>query len=285
MPKGQKAEAPLRERLEWMKEHMHLVPREALKLAQQRWPTTTLASIYVLRSELRKAGLKVPSFTNKGAPMEVPEARARSGRRPMSPATIFILNQPPDMPPAEVVKAAHEAGVRVTRSMVFAVRKRHGTTPRPDAKPRAKAPLAKPTKKRRAGGWSALTKFILSVPAGVPTREVVERARKAGFKTDSKQISSARARYKDLLTAAPEEATQLALPDANTPEAEVKVTRKYTRKERSEQIVLPLGSLSTDEADFMGIVLGIGYNRAARLLAQFRTQFFDTIKQHTTNEP
>jgi hypothetical protein len=36
--------------------------------------------------------------------------------------------------------------------------------------------------------------------------------------------------------------------------------------------------LSADESDFMGLVLGIGYNRAASLLASFRVQYFDALK-------
>jgi hypothetical protein len=53
------------------------------------------------------------------------------------------------------------------------------------------------------------------------------------------------------------------------------------RRKRAEAVVLPMGALSTEEADFMGMVLGLGYNRAARLLAQFRVQFFESLKQHT----
>jgi hypothetical protein len=141
-------------------------------------------------------------------------------------------------------------------------------------------------KKRRPGGLSEATKFVLAQPREMDRAEVIEVARKAGLTLTVKNVSDIRSRHKDLLAAAATEtpAEQLAIPEETNGAALAKPTRKYARKAATEEVVLPLGALSTDEADFMGLVLGIGYNRAARLLAQFRQQFFGQLKANTTED-
>lgn len=153
MPRRKKPAGKLNESQEWMEEHLHLSPQEALEVARQRWPDIKLTRIHAWRHQLKQLGYE------------------------------------------------------------FAPGKAGGLHP---GKKSADSPPA---------------------PAG-----------------------------------------QLTIPAAEAPVV------KERRSRKGEQVVLPLGALSTDEADYMSLVLGIGYNRAARLLAQFRTQFFQQIKAHTNDE-
>lgn len=190
------------EKLEWMKAHVALPPKEALALAHKTWPDMRLGYIYALRSLLRKGGMNIPEASRQTSPTT--RVKRRSGHRPISPNTKFVLEQSADVPPDEVVALAKKAGLTITKGAVQTARLRH------------KSKLV-----------NAVTKRV---------------------------------------------AAQLAIPDVQA--GVVHKTRK------PEPVVLPLGTLSEDEADFMGMALNLGWSRASRLLAQFRVQFFGMIKTH-----
>lgn len=195
------------------------------------------------------------------------------------------------LPPKEALEIARKQWPRLSLPSIYVMRnalrqKGVEVTHAPTGGAHGPAAPAKP--KRRYAVPRPLTpqtRFILSLPLDMPIAEAVERAHKAGHAGVSRQIvSAARTRHKARASSpapAAEPSAQLALPDANGAADPSPVAR---RSRKPDPVVLPLGALSSDEADFMGLVLGLGYNRAARLLAQFRVQFFETIKVHTTDE-
>jgi hypothetical protein len=215
MPRAPKPKAP-GEKLEWMKAHAHLRPKEALAEALKRWPDMKINNIHQLRHAVRVRGVPVPKASTSGqaASTETPPPTKpqRYGHRPLSASTKFILAQGADLSATEIIELGRKAGLTLSKGIVNGARTRHRNKPTGDA---------------------------VSPPA-----------------------------------------TQLAIP-------ETAVDAVAARKPRRahEQIVLPLGSLSEEEADFMGMALNLGWSRASRLLAQFRVQFFGMIKTHTnTND-
>src|SRR6185295_8203645 len=107
-------------------------------------------------------------------------------------------------------------------------------------------------KKTKRRPLSERTLFVLGLPREMPTNEVIERAAKAGFPLSRERLASIRHQHKARWRSG-----------AIAPVAE------------PAKNVGAVGALSDDESDFMGLVLGIGYNRAASLLASFRVQYFD----------
>jgi hypothetical protein len=101
---------------------------------------------------------------------------------------------------------------------------------------------------------SPAAKFVESLPLSMPGPEVVSRAAKAGHKLTLKQAQQIRYRAKRRNGGKAPRQTKAPPPPPSRP-------------------------LSDDETEFMSLVLGIGYNRAASLLAQFRVDYFDTLKR------
>jgi len=123
--------------------------------------------------------------------------------------------------------------------------------------------MATKKKKKKAAHYngrplSARTKFVLGLPRDMPRDEVIERAAKAGLTISRGLLNSIRQKHK-------------ARWDSPAP-APVHVA------EPAKNVGVTVTPLSADESDFMGLVLGIGYNRAASLLASFRVQYFDALK-------
>jgi hypothetical protein len=101
----------------------------------------------------------------------------------------------------------------------------------------------KTTKRERA--LSAPTRFVLSLPRSVPIADVIERARtEAGLTLSRSRVSKIRFAFKD----------------------------------RVAEPAKKVGALTDQERDLLGLVLDIGYSRAAALLDSFRVEYFDALK-------
>jgi hypothetical protein len=279
------------ERQAFMAEHAAKSPREQLELAKKIWPKTNLQSIYQMRNHMRKLGVNIPRLGNARVdhPERYPNGMAdgaqpmtgKRGHRPKSPTTLFVLGLPMDMPAAEAAQRATKAGFEVNRNRVNQIRLRHSPALR-KSQPAQTTQAGKPSKPgKRHRAVSPATLFVLQQSADLSAAEVAALAKKAGHDLDRNAVNGIRYRHRDRPVPPAPASTQLALPETQA-EQPLGPVRK-ARKGHAEAVVLPLGNLSTDEADFMGLVLGIGYNRAARLLAQFRQQFFGMLKSHTTD--
>ena len=114
-------------------------------------------------------------------------------------------------------------------------------------------------KKKKAAHYngrplSERTKFVLSLPREMPRDEVIERARGAGLTISKGLLSSVRRKHKDRWS------------------APVHVA------EPAKKVGASTGTLSEAERDLLGLVLDVGYARAASLLAAFRVEYMDALK-------
>jgi len=98
---------------------------------------------------------------------------------------------------------------------------------------------------------SKRTKFVLSLPREMPRDEVIARAAKAGLTISKGLLSSIRQKHKERW-------------GAPAPVAEP---------------AKDVGALTDQERDLLGLVLDVGYSRAASLLDSFRIEYFDALKK------
>jgi len=205
-----------------------------------------------------------------------------------------------DVPPKEALKLARKLWPKMTLQAIYQLRnhmRKKGVdvpkfatgvpTKHPERYANGAAPVVAPAERpKRTLNRTLLpsTQFVLSQPMDMHRDEVAKRAQAAGFKTiTATRVSSIRSQHKrtKAYQEAPQQPAQLAIAETQASAPQAPSAAPLARRKRAEAVVLPMGALSTEEADFMGMVLGLGYNRAARLLAQFRVQFFESLKQHT----
>jgi hypothetical protein len=197
--------------------------------------------------------------------------------RPQSELTKLIMSLPSDLPVAEVLAKAKEAGMETTDSNVSRVRaevKKKASKPVAAKKPAAKKPVvakkpaakkpaakkvaSKPSAKKTAAPAkpaSTLSKadFIRQQPATMGARAVVEAAKAVGLTISENHVYGVRADLKKK-PAAP--ATKAApQPKAATPKPAPKAA---TAK--------PKAAGSNDEVTFRRLVLGLGITRSRQLL-------------------
>jgi hypothetical protein len=102
--------------------------------------------------------------------------------RPISKTTKFILALPRTLSAKEVLAKAKASGHKTSEGNIYRVRRLHG-----GKKVTAKTAVAT---RAAASGAKALSKsdFIRSVPATMPAKEVVARAKAAGVKLDIQYV-------------------------------------------------------------------------------------------------
>jgi len=115
--------------------------------------------------------------------------------------------------------------------------------------------MATKKKKKKATHYhgrplSERTKFVLSLPRETPRDEVIERAKGKGLTISKGLLNSIRQKHKD----------------------------RWGVAEPAKKVGASAGALSDSERDLLGLVLDIGYSRAAALLDSFRVEYFDALK-------
>jgi hypothetical protein len=112
--------------------------------------------------------------------------------RPISKTTKFILALPRTLSAKEALAKARASGHKTTESNIYRVRRLHG-----GSKATAKM-VAAPKAAASGNGAKTLNKsdFIRSVPATMPAKEVVAKAKAAGMKLDIQYVYRLRTRSK-----------------------------------------------------------------------------------------
>lgn len=115
--------------------------------------------------------------------------------------------------------------------------------------------MATKKKKKRYNGrpLSERTQFVLSLPRDMAPEEVIERARGAGLTISRGLLHGIRRKHKE----------RWGAPVA----------------EPAKNVRAGTGALSDQERDLLGLVLDVGYSRAAALLDSFRVEYFDALKK------
>jgi hypothetical protein len=103
---------------------------------------------------------------------------------------------------------------------------------------------------------SERTKFVIALPRSMPVTEVIERAAAAGLTISKGLAHSIRQKHKDKIS-------------AGVAEPAKKVRVASTKP----------STLTDNERDLLGLVLEVGYSRAASLLDSFRIEYFDKLKR------
>jgi hypothetical protein len=116
--------------------------------------------------------------------------------RPTSALTKFILSQPNDLSPKEIIARAKAKGMAVSKSNVSRVRSRasaQATTPKPavPAPPSNPAPSPSPTPQSNAISKS---QFIRNQPATMSASEIVAKAKAAGIRFAETYVYNIRGR-------------------------------------------------------------------------------------------
>jgi hypothetical protein len=196
----------------------------------------------------------------------------RTMPRPQSPLTKLILSLPADMPVADVIVKAKEAGFETNEKNVSRVRvdqkKREAGTTAAAKKPAAKKPAAskkpvarKPAAKPAAANGAPVNKtdFVRSQPASMSAKEIAEKATAAGLEISTEYIYKVRSRLGTKAgkkpAAKPAPASKIiAKPKAATPKPAL----------APKPVAPPSGS--DEVVTFRRLVLSLGVTRSRQLL-------------------
>jgi len=193
-------------------------------------------------------------------------------KKPMTKAAL-VRSLPVEMPAAEVVKKAAEAGITITPAHVHTLRsnaKRAGNkgSKTKTSKPATRKPKAITKASKQKTG--ATSQFILAQPSTLTATEVVEKGNKAGFSFKANYVYKVRmnTNKRTRPVAASKRAKGTKQRAARKPQAATARKRKTTRKATKAYVATgkPAAGLMTPEMVFVRLALDIGVQRAKDLL-------------------